>query len=730
MVDYPSRSPQTHYYGQSTAGPSSNDSRLTHSSAHRSSTNAGFWSSTSARTTYASYQSQPDAWEANYLSTVDDFKLFSFGRPDVDQGDERWKITTREGDETSSSSSDDSESRRRPRGRSRDITPRASVVSLDVSASRSGIRPRSHPSQLQQINYYHRGTGDSGNEDRENSHHYKYHHHPFELLDEHNHGEEMPAGVRSDFSIYSYDTGYDAASSYRSRSGTGSYAPSYTSSHARDRAEAEAEAISISSSRPASSAASGLALASSLDGDRHYHPDDLSISSTRRSLSFDEQYEHHGEGGELYDTPHLSNSDSERISLESATSSNMHLSVSSLRFDEERDFTLEQNEQAKNFAAPPNHMTDMSVSNLTWNQNAPSAPVPMTRLRSLSRSSSPSPSLSSASSSSAAHNALADFDFTYITSGLAFSANAMSQTSYMPHSTSEEKLDFVRSRSNVHHDDGAGGVRTEGKRSLRVERGVPMGWVDDFSIPTTPFNNTNTERKRARAVTVTAADGGASSTLPHTSAGTVSSSGTGRSKYGLSDIANSKDTKPQSRSPSQSRDTHSSTSPYKDLTALLDHSEINSTNGMPNVAQLHASSPSAPPNAVRRKRSAFASLGALAIGSMNSNSRTKETQATLLQPISPLSPALPVSPARTIKGEIQRTDVGLEKHNAEPSPDCRETKHQQQSIRQNYQLLRRQIPILYLRFHLCLCLPPLIHPYPMDPPFIFRPTLLQSHPLL
>ncbi|KAJ3800150.1 hypothetical protein GGU11DRAFT_436666 [Lentinula aff. detonsa] len=670
MVDYPSRSQQTHYYGQSTAGPSSNDSRLTSSSAHRSSTNAGFWTSTSARTTYASYKSQPDAWEANYLSTVDDFKLFSFGRPDVDQGDERWKITMREGDETSSSSSDDSESRRRPRGRSRDITPRASVVSLDVSASRSGIRPRSHPSQLQQINYYHRGTGDSGNEDREtNSHHYKYHHHPFELLDEHNHGEELPAGVRSDFSIYSYDTGYDAASSYRSRSGTGSYAPSYTSSHARDRAEAEAEAISISSSRPASSAASGLALALPLDGDRHYHSDDLSISSTRRSLSFDEQYEHHGEGGELYDTLHLSNSDSERISLESATSSNMHLSVSSLRFDEERDFTLDQNEQAKNSAAPPINMTDMSVSNLTWNQNAPSAPVPMTRPRSLSRSSSPSPSLASASSSSAAHNALADFDFTYITSGLAFSANAMSQASYMPHSTSEEKLDFVRSRSDVHHDDGGGGVRTEGKRSLRIERGIPMGWVDDFSIPTTPFNNTNTERKRARAVTVTAADGGASSTLPHTSTGTVSSSGTGRSKYGLSDMANSKDTKPQSRSPSQSRDTHSSTSPQKDLTALLDHSEINSANGMPNVAQLHASSPSAPSNAVRRKRSAFASLGALAIGSMNSNSRTKETQAIILQPLSPLSPALPVSPARTIKGEIQRTDVGLEKHNAEPSPD-------------------------------------------------------------
>lgn len=168
-------------------------------------------------------------------------------------------------------------------------------------------------------------------------HHQPDHLHPFELQ-EPNSDDEMRGGIRSDGSIYSHDTGYDAANSYRSGSGTGSYAPSYTSSYTRARAELEAEAISISSSRPASSAASGL----DPTLERHYDHDDLSISSTRRSSLFDEQGEQYDEDDPtdyLYDALRLSHPGS-------GASSNMHLSISSLRFDG-RDENFDEYEPAK-----------------------------------------------------------------------------------------------------------------------------------------------------------------------------------------------------------------------------------------------------------------------------------------------------------------------------------------------------------------------------------------------
>ncbi|KAJ4481123.1 hypothetical protein J3R30DRAFT_2408912 [Lentinula aciculospora] len=345
MDDYPStRSQQKQYHGQPTAGPSSNmpglmpsSSNPNNGSGYRPSDNPGFWSSTSMRTTYASYKSHPDAWQKNYLSTIEDLKAFSFGNPAsdvVDQEDKRWKIARREENETSSSSSDDGESRRRLGGRSRDVTPRASVVSLDDPVDQPDTHLRSHPSQLQQINYYQRGPSNFGNKIREMNDRDQ----SSELRERVNDEERRPES-RSDFSIYSgYDTGYDAASSHLSRSH--SYAPSYTSDHARTRADADAETISISSSRPASSAASGVGPL--LDGDRPYDSDDLSISSVRRSSSYDEEYEQ-AKGVFVYDdAPRPSDANPGRISLESAASSNMHLSVSSLRFDYGLDVTTNE----------------------------------------------------------------------------------------------------------------------------------------------------------------------------------------------------------------------------------------------------------------------------------------------------------------------------------------------------------------------------------------------------
>ncbi|KAF8824398.1 hypothetical protein HHX47_DHR8000459 [Lentinula edodes] len=432
----------------------------------------------------------------------------------------------------------------------------------------------------------------------------------------------MRGGIRSDGSIYSHDTGYDAASSFRSGSGTGSYAPSYTSSYTRARAELEAEAISISSSRPASSAASGLDPTS----ERHYDHDDLSISSTRRSSLFDEQ----------------------------GASSNMHLSVSSLRFDGRDEYFDSSSSRAQDSAA-------RSI-----------LPAEITPSTSATPALAHSPS-SASTYVSDTHNALDDFDLTYITSGLALSANAMSEDSHMPDAVLED-LDFVRKRPTI---ESVSEQRLEGDARTalvkRPQRGVPMGWEDDLSIPTL-FSDATTEGSRARqATTIAAANlaGGVSSTLPQMSAATA----------GTSDASGSTQDKP--RGPSAQRD----------LTAILDQSEINSANGMPNTVQLHASSVSSPSstlpsfpgslsnlenvsgtnspgivenkNTIRRKRSVFAGLGALGIGSVNSSSsRTKEAQAETSQPMSPVSPVSPVSPARTIKGEGQRMDLDWGRSNA------------------------------------------------------------------
>ncbi|KAJ3879265.1 hypothetical protein F5051DRAFT_205222 [Lentinula edodes] len=506
-----------------------------------------------------------------------------------------------------------------------------------------------HPSQLQQINYYHRGVEDSGSRDMA-YHHQADHLHPFELQ-EPNSDDEMRGGIRSDGSIYSHDTGYDAASSYRSGSGTGSYAPSYTSSYTRARAELEAEAISISSSRPASSAASGM----DPTIERHYDHDDLSISSTRRSSLFDEQGERYDEDDPidfLYDALRLSNRGS-------GASSNMHLSVSSLRFDG-RDEYFDEYEPAKSSSSRTQDSAAPSIlpAGITPSTSATPALIP------------PSPASAYVSDT---HNTLDDFDLTYITSGLALSANAMSEDSHMPDAALDD-LDFVRKRPII---ESVGEQRLEGDTQAalvkRPQRGVPMGWEDDLSIPTL-FSDVTTEGSRARqATTIAAANlaGGVSSTLPQMSAATA----------GASDASGSTQDKP--RGPSAQRD----------LTAILDQSEINSANGMPNTVQLHASSVSSPSstlpsfpgslsnlenvsgtnspgivenkNTIRRKRSVFAGLGALGIGSMNSSSsRTKEAQAETSQTMSPVSPVSPVSPARTIKGEGQRMDLNWGKSNA------------------------------------------------------------------
>ncbi|KAJ3843223.1 hypothetical protein EV361DRAFT_363279 [Lentinula raphanica] len=641
MVEHPPTSHQAHYI----AGPSSNDTRPTSSSVYRPSTNPGFWTSTSARTTYASYKSHPGAWEANYLSTVDDFKLFSFGRPDATPDDERWNITMREGDETSSSSSDDGESRRRARGKSRDVTPRASLVSLDVLASHSDSHSRSHPSQLQQINYYHRGTDVTGNKNSDIHFHYdEDHHHPSELQESNN---EQARRLRSDISIYSYDTGYDAASSYRSGSRTGSYAPSYTSSQVRDRAEAEAEAISISSSRPASSGTSGLML------DGEFDPDDFSISSARRSFSFDANSEQYGGAGQLSDVLRLS--DSERMSLDSATSSYMHVSVSSLRFDgESQGVALDQHNQTEN---PRESITGVSAVPIASNNQNLAPPSQRTRPRSLSTSAAAAslPSSSTLYTTAAPNAAVAGFDLTYITSGLSLNANATSHT-YVPHPALED-LDFVRKTSTVNRGDLRGAERGE-----QVGRGVPMGWEDDYTIPT-PFINITPERKRTRAATVTAAVGSTPGILAHTNI----NSGPPPRRNVQSTSAGVKNPIARSRSPSQSRHKHSSSSLHKDLTALLDQSEINSANGMLNAARIHDSLLSVPPGAVRRKRSAFANLTALGIGSSSSglsSSHTEETEDEMTHSKPPVSP---VSPARTIKGEAQRKELEPERYNTDHS---------------------------------------------------------------
>ncbi|GAW04132.1 hypothetical protein LENED_005902 [Lentinula edodes] len=331
----------------------------------------------------------------------------------------------------------------------------------------------------------------------------------------------------------------------------------------------------------------------------------------------------------------------------------MHLSVSSLRFDG-RDEYFDVYEPAKDSAA-------RSI-----------LPAEITPSTSATPALAHSPS-SASTYVSDTHNALDDFDLTYITSGLALSANAMSEDSHMPDAVLED-LDFVRKRPTI---ESVSEQRLEGDARTalvkRPQRGVPMGWEDDLSIPTL-FSDATTEGSRARqATTIAAANlaGGVSSTLPQMSAATA----------GTSDASGSTQDKP--RGPSAQRD----------LTAILDQSEINSANGMPNTVQLHASSVSSPSstlpsfpgslsnlenvsgtnspgivenkNTIRRKRSVFAGLGALGIGSVNSSSsRTKEAQAETSQPMSPVSPVSPVSPARTIKGEGQRMDLDWGRSNA------------------------------------------------------------------
>ncbi|KAJ4481124.1 hypothetical protein J3R30DRAFT_2402308 [Lentinula aciculospora] len=185
-------------------------------------------------------------------------------------------------------------------------------------------------------------------------------------------------------------------------------------------------------------------------------------------------------------------------------------------------------------------------------------------------------------------------------------------------------------------------------------RGVPMGWEDDLSIPA-PFSHAIPERRRARAATTTAALSVGENTFSNhpMSTGTT---GISRTNYLQSSLAQAGSEnsilQPRSSFPS-GKHKHRSASPHKDLTALLDQSEINSANGMPNVVQ---STPSLSSSTVRRKRSVFANLGALGIGSSLplSPSRTKEAQAEILQSMSP------VSPARTIKGEVRRTNTETE----------------------------------------------------------------------
>lgn len=249
----------------------------------------------------------------------------------------------------------------------------------------------------------------------------------------------------------------------------------------------------------------------------------------------------------------------------------------------------------------------------------------------------------------------------------------MSEDSHMPDAALDD-LDFVRKRPTI---ESVGEQRLEGDTRAtlvkRPQRGVPMGWEDDLSIPTL-FTDVTTEGSQARqATTIAAANlaGGVSSTPPQMSTVTA----------GTSDASGSTQDKP--RGPSAQRD----------LTAILDQSEINSANGMPNIVQLHASSVSSPSstppsfpgslsnlenvsgtnspgivenkNTIRRKRSVFAGLGALGIGSVSSSaSGTKEAQAGTSQQMSPVSPVSPVSPARTIKVEGQRMDLDWGKSNA------------------------------------------------------------------
>ncbi|KIK56479.1 hypothetical protein GYMLUDRAFT_782188 [Collybiopsis luxurians FD-317 M1] len=238
-----------------------------------------FWDKSQA--TYSS-----ESWKENYRNPKEEMKKFLFGQPPDFEAlaapgalqDKRYKFAKRQGDETSSSSSDDSnEKRRRAAGRSRDVTPRASVVSLDSSAAgQPDPRPRSHLSQTH-INYYHRGSEG----------------------DEHRHSSELDEGAdvetRSEFSNYSnysYEPGHDTSNSRRElHQSWGSNNQSYSSSYAAS------EEISISSGRHSGNSGS-------------------SQSQNRPS------------SGSRPSSGHISISSS-RISSESGT----HLSVSSLRYD-------------------------------------------------------------------------------------------------------------------------------------------------------------------------------------------------------------------------------------------------------------------------------------------------------------------------------------------------------------------------------------------------------------
>ncbi|KAF5376770.1 hypothetical protein D9757_009495 [Collybiopsis confluens] len=198
------------------------------------------------------------AWKENYVSSYDDFKVYSFGQPpDPDTlalasaalQDKRFRIVKREGDETSSSS-DDSNEKTRKRV---DITPRASLISLEAAASQHDGLPRSHLSQSK-VNYYDRGSVNSE------------HRHPMELDGS---VETESRSQMSRNSISSYDPGYDASSSRRDSRRSWDSSPSDA-----------AEEISISSTRHSGGSRDQMV---SYSGSGPSSSDLISISSSRRS---------------------------------------------------------------------------------------------------------------------------------------------------------------------------------------------------------------------------------------------------------------------------------------------------------------------------------------------------------------------------------------------------------------------------------------------------------------
>ncbi|KAF5363118.1 hypothetical protein D9757_011718 [Collybiopsis confluens] len=236
---------------------------------------APFWITKAQRT----YSSDPTAWRENYTSTRDALQDFSFGNPpDLDtllsaaSRDQRWRIANLEGDETSSSSSDNSyetssinsndsnetQTGTGTEGSLNKVTPRASMVSLEILAAQQHDLVRSHPSQTDS-NYFLRG-GPVGAE----------HCHPYELE------EDAEAETQSQLSGYSRSSEDASESDYKSQY---SWPESYSSSYAGSGD------IDISSSRYSSAGSSGplpgsIPVPSSSDLDASSSAD-FSISSLR-----------------------------------------------------------------------------------------------------------------------------------------------------------------------------------------------------------------------------------------------------------------------------------------------------------------------------------------------------------------------------------------------------------------------------------------------------------------